>query len=143
MSGEEALRKELATVKKKAVEKIRTLNAQVETLEKKLLEKARVSPPESASSDVSDSGDRERFIKVESPRGDAAAAEQRAALELREQAVTQRERALAAREAAAASGRAGAAAARAAAWHAKLLDGLRELNDNVEQIELAAAVAGG
>ena len=141
--------KELAAVKKRAVDKIRALQEKVAALERQALEKAHVSPPESASSEASsDTG--ERFVRVSlsadgtAQRDDVAAMDAReAAVEAREaeclrreQAVAQQERALAVREGGMvndwniSSSRPGSQPA----WHAELLQGLRKVQGNLEQI---------
>jgi hypothetical protein len=132
--GEAALRKELSNVKKRAVDKIRALTAQVETLEKKLLEKTRASPPESASSDASDLGDREKFVKVNLPAAATAADEQRALS--REAELQSRERELLLREREVASREAALAKQSSLGWQAALLKGLRTVGDNLTQIDL-------
>ena len=139
--------KELANVKKRAVEKIRALQEKVATLEKQALEKAHISPPESASSEASsDTG--ERFVRISlssegtAQRDDVAAMDAREAeCVRREQAVAHREHVLAAREGGGTSNSSSIRLGTQPAWHAELLKGLREVQGNIEQIEISAAAA--
>ena len=144
----ETLKKELHSVKSKAVAKIKALQEKINNLEahaaslESQLEKQR-SPPESASSEEG-----ERFVKVdrlESAAGDLEARE--AALGLREQELDRREAELAAREEKALRAQAesvGSADAdeQASAWHGSLLQELRAMSENLSQIEFACDATG-
>ena len=125
-----ALRQELHNVKSRAVQKIRALQQQVDALEKQL--EQQTSPPESASSE--DGGDREKFVKIPLPDDN----ERIAGLEAREAAVQRREQDVSAREQA-------LVAKQADGWQHSLLRGLQEINENMQQVELAieSARAGG
>ena len=94
-----AVRKELATVKTRAVGKIKALQATVDDLTQQLAEKGQKSPPEVSSSE---DGSEKGFVKVTEPsaalqRKERASARE-ASLAQREEAVAQREEALALQE---------------------------------------------
>ena len=143
-----ALKKELQTVKQRAVGKIKTLTSQVDQLTKDLaaakLEQApspgKVSPPES-SEEGSESSGASGFVKVKVSERE---------LEERESALAAREENLAARERALAEATEAFAASASVkqqkqnenqpppAWHGVLQERLREVNANLEQISIAA-----
>ena len=147
-----ALKKELQTVKQRAVGKIKTLTSQVDQLTKDLSaannslnslqapSPGKVSPPES-SEEGSESSGASGFVKVKVSERE---------LEERESALAAREENLAARERALAEATEAFAASAAQkqqkqnenqpppAWHGVLQERLREVNANLEQISIAA-----
>ena len=144
-----ALKKELQTVKQRAVGKIKTLTSQVDQLTKELAaannslqvpSPGKVSPPES-SEEGSESSGASGFVKVKVSERE---------LEERESALAAREENLAARERALAEATEAFAASAAQkqqkqnenqpppAWHGVLQERLREVNANLEQISIAA-----
>lgn len=139
-----AVRKELLTVKSKAVGKIKALQQQVDVLQQQL---AKQPPPEETSSDGSRVSEDGGFVKVPvSPNSDNR--ESAAQLRAREDEVRRREQALAEREEVlreaelAVAARASAGAGAGAGWHAALLAGLREVHANVAQVNIACETAG-
>jgi len=149
-----AVRKELQQVKSRAVGKIKALQAQVEALQTQLAERPPVGPPdESASSDGSEkSAASGGFVKVGmSAAGNDAAVRaleaelHRRAAELseREEGLQRRETELSEREEGLQRRGAGGGGAAAPAWHAQLLAGLRSVQANCAQAELAYESVSG
>ena len=128
-----AVRKELVQVKTKAVGKIKTLQAQVEELQKQLAERPLVAPPDESSSDGSD------LVKVDSPNA-AALQKREAELQRREADLAEREEALQLRETVLAQQPSRGSAA--PVWHAALLEGLSAIRANCQQVNLAAESVG-
>ena len=140
-----AVRKELQAVKTKAVSKIKALQSQVDNLQAQLAERPPVGPPDEASSDGSDASRASGgFVKVDSPGGALSAAQ----LKAREDELGRREAELAEREAAMQRQAELTAAVNSsegkqqAAWLPALLAGLREVQANVAQVDLACESAG-
>ena len=130
--AEEALKAELASVKQRAVTKIKGLQKQVE----EQAERIKQLEADAASSSASaGSEEGEKFVNVKLHGGDsspsqsdlkkreAALLEAEAGLASRLAAADRREQSLAAREA--------ALGGAAAAWHDELLAGLRTIRDNL------------
>ena len=134
-----AVRKELATVKTRAVGKIKALQATVDDLTQQLAEKGQKSPPEVSSSE---DGSEKGFVKVTEPS--AALQRKERELEAREASLAQREEAVAQREEALAQQERELAPAAAAVpvWHSQLADKLRQVNDNLQQAQVACDSAG-
>ena len=133
-----AVRKELATVKTRAVGKIKALQATVDDLTQQLARKAKSPPEVSSSEDGSEKG----FVKVTEPS--AALQRKERELEAREASLAQREEAVAQREEALAQQERELAPAAAAVpvWHSQLADKLRQVNDNLQQAQVACDSAG-
>ena len=143
----DAVRKEMQQVKTRAVQKIRTLQTQVDGLTKELseLKQRQPSPPESASSEDSDT------VTVSSPTGaeirEAELRRRERELKEREEALSIREEALSMREGALNASReagGGDTPTMSTLSAAALLTGLGEIHKNLAQVELLVeAVAVG
>ena len=136
----QSVRKELQTVKKRAVEKIKALQAQVDDLTTQLAEsKAR----ESSSEDGSEKSG--GFVKVDDPAKEASLSRRERELDAREAALAQQEEALQRRERELGVGSASAAQQQPSAicgWEGSLRQSLREVNANLQQVEIAVESAG-
>ena len=121
-------------MKQRAVSKIKALQTQVDTLQQQLNERPPVGPPDESSSDGSEKS-AGGFVKVGSPTNKNPAQE----LQRREAELAEREEALQRREAELAER---AATGTGAAWHSALLAGLREVQANCGQVDLAFESAG-
>ena len=133
----EAVRKELQSVKSKAVGKIKALQAQVDTLQQQLSERPPAAPPDIASSDSSVQSDASGFVKIGSAESNATLKAREEEVKRREAELLEREELLLQREAEISrdvnSG---------SSWHAALILGLHEVQANVLQVHMACESAG-
>ena len=133
-----SVRKELQSVKTRAVGKIKALQAEVDQLKAALAERPPTGPPDEPASDGSEVSNSSGFVKVGD--GDAQMRARAAELQRREEELAQREADLLQREAAlAAQHGVGGAVPQ---WHAALLAGLAEVKSNALQAQLAAESCG-
>ena len=136
------MRKELQTVKQRAVTKIKSLQSQVDALQAQLQELSPpVAPPESSSEEGSEKSSGSGFMKIESPSAASAAHQQREReLEAREAAILQQEQELEARLAAVAMAESASGPAEVA-WQGALLAGLLEINGNLARVGIPGVKA--
>ena len=134
----QSVRKELQTVKKRAVEKIKALQAQVDDLTTQLAEsKAR----ESSSEDGSEKSG--GFVKVDDPAKEASLSRRERELDAREAALAQQEEELQRRERELGVESASAGQpSPTCGWEGSLRQSLREVNSNLQQVEIAVESAG-
>ena len=127
------VRKELQTVKTKAVGKIKALQQRVDALQQQLSERPPAAPPDVAS-DSSVQSDASGFVKV-GTESSAQLAAREEELNRREAELLEREEMLRQREATISSRSA------ECAWHASLIAGLREVQSNAQQMQMACESA--
>lgn len=128
------VRKELQTVKTKAVGKIKALQQRVDALQQQLSERPPAAPPDVAS-DSSVQSDASGFVKVHTTESSAQLAAREEELNRREAELLERGEMLRQREATISSRSA------ECAWHASLIAGLREVQSNAQQMQMACESA--